>query len=130
MHVDRAEPRYGEHKTRKDLPVRHHDQEIWSQLPQPFDRLRVTDPLGLVDGQAELDRGELDRRWFYPHTVTRPVRLSDHEQDLVPRAAQCSQRRHGKPGRAGKDDLEGSISPKPRRWPNTYMRRRDFRLLS
>src|SRR5438093_1607275 len=81
MHVDRAEPRYGEHRTRKDLPVRHHDQEIWSQLPQPFDRLRVTDPLGLVDGQAELDRGEL--HLAHPAWVAQAALVTDLDSFLL-----------------------------------------------
>src|SRR5712692_2801694 len=107
MNVDRAVLRNRQHRARDDLPVRDDDQQVGLEPPQPLDRIRVADALGLVYLQAKLPCGHFHGRRRQLHAPAGgSIRLRDHQLDLVARVDQSFEGPYGELGRAGEDDLQ------------------------
>ena len=107
MDVDRAAFGNRQRRARDDLPIRDDDQQVGLEPPQPLDRLRLADALGLIDLETELMRDHFDRRRRQPHAPAGgPIRLSDHQLYFVTRVDKGFERWHGEFGSAGENDLQ------------------------
>ena len=85
------------------------DLSAWYGQAQALHNRCIADAVRLKHVETKLDRRDLDRRRRHLHAVAGPVRLRDHERDLMARGVQGAQRRHGEGGGTGENQLqEGS----------------------
>ena len=101
MDVDSAEFRNRQHLGRKDLPEGRRHKQIGLQRFQRLASLRAADALKLQHGDAMLLCADLDRRGReLALAADGTIRLGHRAHDLIARADQRLQRRHGKLRRA------------------------------
>ena len=108
MHVDAAQTGQVEHVLAQDLAVCRDDEEVGALRAQAFESLVAAQRLGLVRGQAELQRGRLHGLRTDLATAPRlTVGLRDDQGHVHTRVAvQSAQGGHREIGGAHEDDAE------------------------
>jgi len=107
MNVDATEPWDVEHGLRQDQTVSDDDHDVGPITRELRDRRWITQLRGLLDVQVVRGRALLDRAHRHLLTATRrSIRLRINGHDAMTRSDQRCERRHGKLGRARKDDSE------------------------
>jgi hypothetical protein len=117
MHVDRPEPRRGDHVPRQDLPVGRDDQQVRVERPQLRQPLGGVDALGvcrwhtrfagdLRHALAGLARGA-------PLAAGVALRLRHQPDDVLLRREQRLERRLGEGAGAHHHDSHGSPGERP-----------------
>ena len=109
VHIEHAATRDLQDGRRDDLAVRNDDHQVGRQQTNALHNRCLPDAVRLIHIETQFDRSDLHRRRRHLHAVARPIRLRDHERDLMARGVQGAQRRHGEGSGTGENQLqEGS----------------------